>query len=114
MKHVFLDMIDYSQDSKGKPAPFTDGCCYVITEMLEYSLKDLIKKNKSTKEPIPAGEAQHIARSITVCVAALHAKKLAHLDLKAENMMYGIDENKVGHWKMIDLDGCVATGSKIS
>lgn len=108
--HLFVTLLDYSKDAKGEPAPDpTDQKMYVVTELAQYSLKDFIAQRRSQKRPVPVDLVKKIARSIIHVLAGLHAKGLVHLDLKPENLMMF-----QGRLKLIDVDGCVRTGSIVS
>lgn len=104
-----LKLLDYSQDADGKPCPYSDGQCYVVTEIADYSLKDLIRTRRHEQKPLSDDEIKFIATSIVSCVATLHAKKLVHCDFKAENFMCC-----KGKWKLIDLDGACSSNHKLS
>lgn len=108
-KRIFLQLVDYSKDSKGNPGPYLDGSCYVVTEVADYSLKDFIRQRRDSQQPLSVDEVQQIASSIILAVAGLHAKGLVHLDFKAENIMMAD-----GSWKLIDLDGAVKVETKLS
>eukprot|EP00397_Hematodinium_sp_SG-2012_P005316 GEMP01005334.1.p1 GENE.GEMP01005334.1~~GEMP01005334.1.p1 ORF type:complete len:679 (+),score=118.41 GEMP01005334.1:119-2155(+) len=98
----FLKLIDYSKTSKGEPGPdVSDGNLYVVTEVADLSLKDLLSHHRETQTPVPSASIRDIIRHIITVVAALHAKGLAHLDIKPENLMRAGE-----HWKLIDVDGC--------
>eukprot|EP00746_Dinoflagellata_sp_MGD_P047772 gnl/MRDRNA2_/MRDRNA2_218012_c0_seq1.p1 gnl/MRDRNA2_/MRDRNA2_218012_c0~~gnl/MRDRNA2_/MRDRNA2_218012_c0_seq1.p1 ORF type:complete len:655 (-),score=126.24 gnl/MRDRNA2_/MRDRNA2_218012_c0_seq1:19-1983(-) len=101
-KQVFLQLVDYSKNWFRQPHPHDDGACYVILEMGEYSLKDFLVQRREENDPLDPHEVQSIARSIVEAVAAFHSKRLVHLDLKPENIMF-VD----GHWKLIDVDGAM-------
>ena len=40
---LFVQMLDYSRDASGKPAPWEDGCCYLILELALYTLEDYLQ-----------------------------------------------------------------------
>jgi len=106
---LFMQLLDYSKDGKGQPGEDrSDGRMYVVTELADYSLKDFLLSRRSEKRPLSKETVCHIARSIVLVMAGLHARGLVHLDLKPENLMV-FD----GDLKLIDVDGCVRVGAKI-
>jgi len=106
----FLKLIDYSKKSNGDPGPdASDGQLYVITEVADFSLKDLLSDQRTKGVPLIKEQISHIARNVVTVVAALHAKGLVHLDIKPENLM------RVGDtWKLIDVDGCTEINSLVN
>eukprot|EP00928_Gymnodinium_smaydae_P062682 TRINITY_DN46493_c0_g1_i1.p1 TRINITY_DN46493_c0_g1~~TRINITY_DN46493_c0_g1_i1.p1 ORF type:complete len:665 (+),score=86.08 TRINITY_DN46493_c0_g1_i1:48-1997(+) len=106
---LFMRLLDFSKDASGKPAlDPRDGLYYIVTEMAQYSLKDLLDRMKAYKESFSPDNLQALSDNILCAVAALHAKGLAHLDLKPANLMFFGDNIKV-----IDVDGCVEIGKRI-
>lgn len=107
---VFIQLVDYSKNSKGEPDndPI-DGISYVVTELAQYSLKDYLCDKFDQNQRVSKPKVKAIAKAFIVVAAALHAKGLVHLDLKPENMMYSGRK-----WKLIDVDGCVRIGQKVS
>jgi len=112
---VFMRLIDYSKDRHGEPGPDpTDKTMYVITELAQYSLKDHLatlraKKRTQKETPLPKDKMKRYCKAICVAMAGLHAKGYVHIDMKPENMMMFN-----GKLKVIDVDGCVKSGSKIN
>mmetsp|Transcript_43585 Transcript_43585/g.136911 ORF Transcript_43585/g.136911 Transcript_43585/m.136911 type:complete len:673 (-) Transcript_43585:61-2079(-) len=106
---VFMQLIDYSKDSSGRPGPDPkDGQMYVVTELASYSLKDFLKMRKEQQKPLSPETIRSLTRAIILVTAGLHAKGLVHLDLKPENLMIFS-----GTLKLIDVDGCVRIGTRI-
>jgi serine/threonine protein kinase len=109
-ERVFMQLLDYSKDSKGEPGPDTsDGFLYVVTELAGYSLKDWIAQRRDQGKPLSKDEVRDMSKGIVVAMAGLHAKGYVHIDMKPENLM---DFN--GKLKVIDVDGCVRAGTKVS
>lgn len=109
-ERVFMQLIDYSQDAKGEPNPDPkDGILYVVTELAGYSLKDWIAQRREQSKPLSKDEVRNMAKGIVIAMAGLHAKGYVHIDMKPENLM---DFN--GKLKVIDVDGCVKNGTKVS
>uniref|UniRef100_A0A7S1AFF4 Protein kinase domain-containing protein n=1 Tax=Noctiluca scintillans TaxID=2966 RepID=A0A7S1AFF4_NOCSC len=107
---LFMQLVDYSQDENGKPvADEADGVMYIVTELAQYSLKDYLGVRRDQSRPLPKTTVREIARAIIFVVAGLHAKGLVHIDLKPENLMMFN-----GRLKLIDVDGCVKIGTKVS
>jgi len=107
---LFMLLTDYSKDAKGAPSQDPDdGVVYVITELAQYSLKDYLALRNEQKRPLPKDSVKSITRAVILVVAGLHAKGLAHLDLKPENLM--LFNSRL---KLIDVDGCVKIGSTVS
>jgi len=107
---LFLQLIDFSKDMHGMPGlDASDLEMYVITEIAEYSLKQLISKRRKGNQPMPDDMVQSVSKEMIIVVAGLHAKGFVHLDLKPENLM--ICKGKL---KLIDVDGCVKIGSTLS
>jgi serine/threonine protein kinase len=109
-ERVFMQLLDYSKDAKGEPGPDAkDGVLYVVTELAGYSLKDWIAQRRDQGKPLSKDEVRNMSKAIVVAMAGLHAKGYVHIDMKPENMM---DFN--GKLKVIDVDGCVKMGTKVS
>ncbi|CAK0897614.1 unnamed protein product, partial [Prorocentrum cordatum] len=107
---LFMQLLDYSKDSEGNPAPDEDdGIPYVVTELAQYSLKDYIQLRREQGKPVPKESIRHITKAIVLVVAGLHAKGLVHIDMKPENLMMFN-----GRLKLIDVDGCVKIGTRLS
>jgi len=107
---VFMTLIDYSKDDKGKPGPDArDGVLYVVTELAQWSLKDFLAQKRDQGKPLPQESVKNIAKAIIVAMAGLHAKGFVHIDMKPENMMMFN-----GRLKVIDVDGCVKKDTKVS
>mmetsp|Transcript_63454 Transcript_63454/g.147868 ORF Transcript_63454/g.147868 Transcript_63454/m.147868 type:complete len:647 (-) Transcript_63454:139-2079(-) len=107
---VFMCLLDHSKDAAGDPGPDkSDGTMYVVTELADYSLKDWLASCREKKKKLDKELVRNVAKAIVIAVAGLHAKGFVHIDMKPENlMMFG------GRLKVIDVDGCVKRGSKIS
>jgi serine/threonine protein kinase len=82
---------------------------YVVTEVLDYSLKDYLEARHEQHMPITPDVVKQITNNFLYCVAVLHAKGFAHLDIKPENIMRG-----QSIWKLIDVDGCVPLNKEVS
>lgn len=107
---IFMRLLDYSKDASGHPAPDAkDGIMYVVTELASYSMKDYIRTRRDQKKPLAKHAIKAVAKSMLLATAGLHAKGFIHLDLKPENLMIFN-----GALKVIDVDGCVKQGTKIS
>lgn len=107
---LFMVLTDYSKDASGAPGKDPDdGVVYVITELAQYSLKDYLALRNEQKRSLPKDSVKSITRAVILVVAGLHAKGLAHLDLKPENLM--LFNSRL---KLIDVDGCVQIGSTVS
>jgi serine/threonine protein kinase len=107
--NLFLKLLDFSKDASGEPAPdLADGRMYVVTELAQCTLKDMLRQRSLRKAPLSAESVRKVAKDVVLAVALLHAKGYVHLDIKPENvMMCG------GQWKLIDMDGCVRAGSEV-
>lgn len=107
---LFMQILDYSRDASGAPGPDAgDGMLYVITEIAEYSLDDLLRQQRDQRQALHQDVIKSLTRSVILVVAGLHAKGLVHLDIKPENLMiFG------GVLKLIDVDGCVRIGDAVS
>jgi len=106
---VFMRLIDYSKDSKGNPGPDpSDNTMYVITEMAQYSMKDLLASLREKKKCLPPDVVKKFCKAIIVAMACLHAKGFVHVDMKPENLMMFS-----GRLKVIDVDGCVRMNTRI-
>lgn len=106
---LFVKLLAYSKDAKGKPGPdATDQSMYVVTELADCTLKSVLKQRSQRNLPLPPDQARKFAKEILLAVAGLHVKGLVHLDLKPENIMLC-----GGRWKLIDMDGCVRVGTKV-
>ncbi|CAD7946271.1 unnamed protein product, partial [Amoebophrya sp. A120] len=109
-KKCFLELVDYSKEADGTAGPdATDGSMYVITEIADYSLKDYLTERLNEKKPMSAKAVQLLCKSFLIAMGMLHAKGLAHLDMKPENIMRAGDT-----WKIIDVDGCTPLNKKVS
>jgi len=109
--NLFMKLLDYSKDENGEAGCHPnseDNQLYVVTEMAQYSLQDLLLAHRGAQRPLPKDIVMSIAKAIIVAVAGLHAKGFVHLDLKPSNLMV-FD----GHLKLIDVDGCVKVGTAL-
>jgi serine/threonine protein kinase len=106
---LFVRLLDFSKDANGEPAQDPeDRRMYVVTELADCTLKDMLRQRSQRNAPLPAESVQQIAREVVLAVAWLHSKGYVHLDVKPENiMMCG------GRWKLIDMDGCVRAGTEV-
>ncbi|CAK0802639.1 unnamed protein product, partial [Prorocentrum cordatum] len=106
---LFLQLIDYSKDSAGKPGPDpSDGEMYVVTEVAECSLKDYIEQRRESQATMSKDNVRAMARAMMMVAAGLHAKGFVHLDLKPANLMLFS-----GVLKLIDVDGCIRIGTRV-
>jgi len=102
-RHIFMILVDWSQDKDGLPRPDPrDGIRYVITELAACSLQDYLNSLKANKKILQSEKIWDIVYSLMLVVACLHSKGLVHMDLKPENLMFF-----EGNLKLIDVDGCV-------
>lgn len=109
-ERVFMQLLDYSKDAKGEPGPdVSDGVLYVVTELAGYSLKDWIAQRRDQGKPLSKDEVRDMSKAIVIAMAGLHAKGYVHIDMKPENLM-----DFDGKLKVIDVDGCVKLGTKVS
>lgn len=109
-KDLFMQLLDHSRDAAGQPGPDAeDGVLYVVTELAEYSVDDLLNQQRETKQPLSKDILQTLSRSVILVIAGLHAKGFVHLDIKPENLMVFN-----GVLKLIDVDGCVRVGDSLS
>lgn len=107
---LFMRLLDYSKDLNGEPSrDASDGNLYVITELGQQSLKDFMTKKRAEMVSPSKETVRSITKAIVLVMAGLHAKGLVHMDVKPENLMV-FD----GCLKLIDVDGCVEIGSKVS
>lgn len=107
---LFMQLLDYSKDGNGKPAPDpVDGELYVITELAQYSLKDYLANRRDQGKGLPSELIRKVTKAIVQVIAGLHAKGFVHIDLKPENMMMFS-----GRLKLIDVDGCMRKGDMVS
>jgi len=109
-RNLFMELIDYSKNEQGEPGPHAeDGTLYVVTELAQYSLKDLLADRRHKKQPFSKEATRDLAKRMLLAMAGLHAKGFVHIDMKPENVMV-FD----GRLKVIDVDGCVRSGTKVS
>jgi serine/threonine protein kinase len=107
---LFMPLLDYSKDAKGEPCcDACDGKLYLVTELAQQSLKDFVDNRKKEAAPPSKETVRSITKAIILVMAGLHAKGLVHMDVKPENLMI-FD----GRLKLIDVDGCVDIGTRIS
>lgn len=107
---LFMQLVDYSKNSKGEPGPDpSDGVLYVVTELAQYSLKDYLALRRDQGKSLCKDSVRNITKAVVLVMAGLHAKGLVHIDMKPENLMMFN-----GRLKLIDVDGCVKTGTSVS
>lgn len=107
---LFMRLLDYSQDANGEPEyDPVDGELYLVTELAQQSLKDFVGKRREASAPPSKETVRSITKAIILVMAGLHAKGYVHMDVKPENLML-FD----GCLKLIDVDGCMAIGTRIS
>jgi len=106
---LFLRLLGFSKDASGEPAPDPeDGRMYIVTELADCTLRDMLRQRSETKTPLSSDIVRKIAKEIVLAVAWLHAKGYVHLDVKPDNiMMCG------GRWKLIDMDSCLPAGTEV-
>eukprot|EP00397_Hematodinium_sp_SG-2012_P014364 GEMP01014601.1.p1 GENE.GEMP01014601.1~~GEMP01014601.1.p1 ORF type:complete len:480 (+),score=49.15 GEMP01014601.1:279-1718(+) len=103
----FLELYDYTKNPAS--LDLTQETLYLAMEMADFSLKDLITDYNECNKRFTTSQILAVTKGLIMVGAALHSKKLVHLDIKPENFMrYG------KHWKLIDVDGCVELRSKVS
>jgi serine/threonine protein kinase len=107
---LFVRLLAYSTDQSGEPGPdYRDGKLYIVTELAQYDLKHYIRQHRVACAPLPREKVHSITKAVLLAAAGLHAKGFVHLDLKPANiMMFN------GRWKVIDVDGCVKIGERVS
>mmetsp|Transcript_32135 Transcript_32135/g.88653 ORF Transcript_32135/g.88653 Transcript_32135/m.88653 type:complete len:666 (-) Transcript_32135:97-2094(-) len=107
---IFMVLLDHSKDKDGNPGPDEkDGVMYVVTELAQYSLKDWLASCREKRKPLDKELVRNLSKAIVIALAGLHAKGFVHIDMKPENLMM-FD----GRLKVIDVDGCVRSKSKIA
>mmetsp|Transcript_11962 Transcript_11962/g.21913 ORF Transcript_11962/g.21913 Transcript_11962/m.21913 type:complete len:682 (+) Transcript_11962:128-2173(+) len=107
---IFMQLLDYSKQADGQPGPDPDdGVIYVVTELAQYSLKDFLAQRREQSRPLSTESIKNVSKAIVLAMAGLAAKGFVHLDMKPENMMMFN-----GRLKVIDVDGCVRVGTKVS
>jgi len=82
---------------------------FVVTEIADYSLKDYLTERLNEKKPMSANAVCILSKAFLIAMGMLHAKGLAHLDMKPENIMRAGET-----WKIIDVDGCTPLNKKVS
>jgi serine/threonine protein kinase len=106
---LFMRLLDYSKTPDGPGPDPRDNVMYVITELAQQSLKEFLASRRENLCPIAKESVRRITRTILLIVAGLHAQSFVHLDLKPDNLMMFN-----GVLKLIDVDGCVKIGTKVS
>lgn len=105
---LFMNLVDFSKDSNGEPAPDPRQGLLLVTELAGYSMKDYLATLRGEHRRNSRQTIRNITKAIVLVMAGLHAKGLVHLDMKPENLMVFN-----GQMKLIDVDGCVKVGSII-
>ncbi|KAF4700790.1 hypothetical protein FOZ63_024131, partial [Perkinsus olseni] len=59
-RKVFVKLLDYSQDSDGRPTPAHDGKCYVVLELASYTLEDYLNDRRKARDPMEMWEVHHV------------------------------------------------------
>jgi len=72
-------------------------------------LKDFLADRREKQKQLSREAVRDLSKRMVLAMAGLHAKGLVHIDMKPENMM--VFDGKL---KVIDVDGCVRMGTKVS
>jgi len=106
---LFVRLLGFSKDASGETAQdATDGRMYIVTELADCTLKDLLRQRSQRNAPLSAEGILKISKEVVMAVAWLHARGYVHLDVKPENIMLC-----GGRWKLIDMDGCMRAGTEV-
>lgn len=107
----FARLLAFSRSDTGPGQDTRCGLTYLVMELAQYSLLELLKKHRDT---LPCGRLSNLSlKEIGHCVlsgvAAMHVRSVVHMDLKPDNIMLFGDT-----WKIIDVDGCSRVGQLVS
>lgn len=109
--HCFVELLDYSKDSKGKPGLDIDSeYYYLITELAESSLADELSACADRGITFQTSELRKVQWVLVSVVFGLHCIGFTHLDIKPDNIMKFRSKSGKPQWKLIDLDGALQTG----
>eukprot|EP00928_Gymnodinium_smaydae_P019529 TRINITY_DN1749_c0_g1_i3.p1 TRINITY_DN1749_c0_g1~~TRINITY_DN1749_c0_g1_i3.p1 ORF type:complete len:722 (+),score=193.61 TRINITY_DN1749_c0_g1_i3:157-2322(+) len=106
VKRYSYDSSSSDSDCEERPGPHTDGICYTVLELADYTLADFLYSREQIGLPLGLMEVERIFLQLAQIIAALHARNFVHADLKPLNIMHFPD----GRWKLIDMDGMVEPG----
>lgn len=107
---LFVKLLDFSRDEQGNPCADVDGNCYIVLEIASYTLEEYLKDRRQAQAHMSIDELREVTLKLVQIFSVLHAKGFVHFDIKPQNIM----KFEPGGWKMIDLDGAIATSSVVT
>ncbi|CAE8688326.1 unnamed protein product [Polarella glacialis] len=108
----FVSLLEFSK-CNGTPGVDTDSeQLFLVFEEGGESLGDKLKRYSQEGEVLSTTELRNLQWALVTIVYGLHSKGLVHLDIKPANIVRFKGENGKDQWKLIDLDGCMLTGTQ--
>lgn len=107
-KHSFVDLLDHSRDSTGKPGLDAEsGLYFIVQEMGEVTLRDEILGYVTEGRNVPLSELRKLQWDLVSIVCSLHSQGLVNLDIAPGNIMKYRTKDGQAQWRLIDFDGSV-------
>lgn len=121
---LLVRMLDYSQEDDGRPSrEESDGRCYVVLQLAEVTLADVIQKCADQGAHFPPSDVATLLQHVGRALVLLGSKGFVHGDIKPANIMWfssgaslgndtadGTPPVGAGRWKLIDVDGLLTVG----
>ena len=104
-----VDILGYSQDSRGNPGVDSTGVMFTVMELGSESLEDMLARRCRESRHFSLAELRELHWALVSLACQLQSHGVVHLDIKPSNI---VKFPKAGRcqWKLIDLDCCVRAG----
>ncbi|CAE8581364.1 unnamed protein product, partial [Polarella glacialis] len=109
----FVSLLEFSSCNGMPGVDAESDALFLVFEEGGESLHDKLKRNSNEGRTLSTSELRHLQWALVTIVYGLHSKGLVHLDIKPPNIVCFKGANGVVKWKLIDLDGCMPTGTRV-